>query len=268
MTRRRAGLLLGLIAACCLLAGLFGSGPASADRAGKVLLSVGGGSFDTHPAGPLLDTSGLAPGVRVTNTLGVRSRFDVATKVSLQLVNVRDDDNGCVPPEARVDSTCGTGNGDLGRVLIVSVDEATAQHGTYHQVWQGNALRLINTIGLPVQVPGGADRWLRFSAAVPSTVGNVVESDTFGFGLHIVLAGHGQHGGSGVGGKHTGGHHHGSSGGHGGLAATGFELVLFVVGGLLLIAAGAVLWSAGRQERSTSASSSRGRRGPRPTSLR
>jgi hypothetical protein len=115
---------------------------------------------------------------------------------------------------------------------------------------------------------------LRVTLAVPSQVGNVVETDTFRFGLRVVLSGHGKHGGSGVGGKHSHKHHHGGSGNNGpgggsGLAATGFATVLFVTGAVLLIGAGTVLLVAGRRERrATSGASSTGRREPRPVSPR
>jgi hypothetical protein len=267
MTRRRTGLVLAMIAALCLLGALFGPTPASADRNGKVELAVGGRAFTSQPTGPLVDTSTLAPGIGVSTTLGVRSRFDVATKISLQLTNIRDDDNGCGAPEARVDDTCGIGQGELGHHLVVTIESANVQHGAYQPVWTGTALKLATTRGLDLAVPGNADRWLRLSVSVPAGVGNVVESDTFRFGLRVMLQGNGVSGGSGVAGQHTG--HHGSSSGTGGLAATGFSTVLFALGGVLLIGAGAVLLSAGRaQRRATSASSSRGRRGPRPASPR
>jgi hypothetical protein len=272
MTRRRLGLLLSLIAGLCLLGGLFGPGTASADRNGKVELAIGGRPFTSQPTGPLVDTSRLAPGIGVSATFGVRSRFDVATTMSLQLTNIRDDDNGCGAPEARVDTTCGKGQGDLGHHLIVTIAEAPTRDGQFHQVWQGQALQLTKILSLGVQVPGNTDRWLRLSAAVPASVGNIVESDTFRFGLQLVLAGNGVSGGSGVAGQHTGngnGGHSGSSSGIGGLAATGFGTTLFVTGGVLLLIAGAVLLSAGRkQRRATSAWSSRARRAPRPTSPR
>lgn len=245
MTRQRGSALVTAAAILCLLIGAFGAN-AAADDNGKVQLSVGGRGFTANPVGPLLDTSGLAPGTSAAATLGVRSRFAVATELSVRLTHVHDDDNGCNPAEAAVDSTCGAGQGDLGHAAVATLEVATAERGSYRPVWRGAAERLVGGVAAGLTVPGHADRWLRLTVAVPPQVGNVIESDTFTFGLRVVLAGNGASGGSGVGGVDTGGH---SGNGTGGLAATGFSTVLFVSGGALLLLAGAMLLGAGRSDR-------------------
>jgi hypothetical protein len=256
VSRRRIGALLGALAVLCLL------GAASSARAAhvarpKVELSVAGAAFSGEPNGPLMDTHALAPGVSISADLGVRSGFDGATAVSLQLVGVRNDDNGCTRPETRVDTTCGRGQGDLEQALTMTVAAADARAGDYQQVWSGSAEQLahITTIGL--SVPKRADRWLRITATVPATVGNIVQSDTFGFGLRVTLAGSGGSSSSGVAGAHTSR----TPSGHGtqGLAATGFELVLFLIGAALLIASGTALLGGTRRRRATSDGSSTAR---------
>ena len=125
-------------------------------------------------------------------------------------------------------------------------------------MWQGRPLQLASVRSLGLPVPARATAWLRLTAAVPASVGNVVESDTFRFGLHVVLAGNGVSGGSGVAVQHTGvdGIHTGArpDGGIDGLAATGFSTVLFVIGGAAA-RGGLVLLSlpVGAQRRATSA---------------
>lgn len=272
MNVRRTALLLALAALLCLIGGAWGAGTATADRNGKVELAVGGRAFTAQPEGPLLDTAALAPGVRIRAVLGVRSRFHVRTGLSLRLVDVHDDDNGCPPAEARVDRTCGTGQGDLGRAVVLTVDAATSPAGPFRQVWQGAATGLGTATPVAVVVPAMGDRWLRITASVPATEGNAVQTDTLRFGLRAVLQGEGARGSSGVDGARAGDSGHGHSGaGSGvlGLASTGLSTALFVIGAGLLVAAGAVLLSAGRSRRGvTSASSSTGRRGPRPTAPR
>jgi hypothetical protein len=256
---RRIGIICGWVAALCLAAALILPGSAQADRNGKVLLSVGAAPFTATPAGPLLDTQDLAPGSTISADLGVRSGFGVGTTLHIGLTDVRDDDNGCTPAEARVDHTCGVNGGDLGAALVMSVQLATTQSGRYHQVWQGSAADLARLHALPAAVPAHGERWLRISAVLPVSVGDIVQSDTIRFGVRVVLAGNGVRGGSGIDAIHIGGLHPATHGVDG-LAATGADIVLFGVGAALLIVAGTMI--------SVSARSSTGRRAPRPTSPR
>lgn len=252
MRRRRIGALLAVLAAACLAGGAMRASAAPPAQP-KIELAVGAASFSAAPSGPLLDTRTLAPGVSISADLGVRSGFDVATAVSLQLIDVHDDDNGCTAPEARVDTTCGGGQGDLGHALTMTVAAASAQSGAYRPVWTGSAETLAGNTAIGLHLPKGAERWLRITASVPASVGNVVESDTFRFGLQVTLAGSGRSASSGIAGVHTA--HHPSSRGSEGLAATGFETVLFLIGGVLLVAAGVALLGGGRRRTTSDGSS-------------
>lgn len=262
---RKLGILGVLAAFACLGLALLGTNSASANRNGKVQLSVQGAAFSAHPVGPFVDTNRLAPGRGFHGLLGVRSRFGVATRLSLQLTDVRDDDNGCPPPEARIDATCGRGQGELARHLRVTVSAAAVPGGSYSRVWSGRASALERSATLHLRMPAKADRWLRISGEVPRNVGNIIETDTLHFGLQVVLAGSGVHGGSGVNGQRTHGGHRPASSWSSALADTGVATDLFVTGAALLVGFGALLIYAGRSRRASSGGSSTERREPRPT---
>lgn len=253
---RKLGIVGVLAALACLSLALFGTNSASANRNGKVQLSVNGAAFSAHPDGPFVDTNHLAPGRGFHGLLGLRSRFAVPTRLSLQLSDVRDDDNGCPPSEARIDSTCGRGQGELARNLRVTISAAATAAGHYFRVWSGRASALERSTTLHLRMPAKTDRWLRISGEVPRDVGNIIESDTLHFGLRVVLAGGGVHGGSGVNGQRAQGGHRPSSSGSSGLADTGVATDLFVTGAALLVGFGGLLIYAGRNRRLSSGASS------------
>ncbi len=268
---RRFALLSALLAVLCLTLGVVWSGSAGAD-AGKVLVSVNGAGFAAHPAGPLLDTAGLAPGQSVSATLGVRSGFGVGVKLSLALIDVHNDDNGCTAAEAQVDVTCGSGQGEIADRLVMTIQRATHKTGPYRSIWTGTAAELEHAVGVDAAVPAKGERWLTMTATLPAAVGNVVQSDTLTFGVRVVLSGNGATGSSAVDAAHSGvdGIHVGDqpdSAGTNALAATGFSIVLFVIGSVALVGAGCLMTLAGRPERrATSARSSTRRRAPRRAS--
>jgi hypothetical protein len=245
---RRIGASCALLAALCLGFGFALSASAQAEQGSHVLLAVNGGGFTSTPPGPLLDTTSLAPGRSRAAQLGVRSAFGVGTKLTLDLFDVHDDDNGCTAAESVIDRTCGDGQGDLGPRLLITVDLATKPTGPYRTVWTGSADQLARSVTLDGAVPAKGERWLHLTAMVPAAVGNVVQSDSITFGVRVVLSGNGAHGGSDIAGEHTGQHAGSdSTSSHGteGLAATGFSLVLFVVGAVSLLVAGTMMAFAG-----------------------
>ena len=241
---RRIGAYCALVASLCVGAGLALPASAHAEQGGHVLLSVNGADFTTMPADPLLDTRSLSPGRALTAQLGVRSGFGVGTKLTLSLIDVHDDDNGCSAAESEVDQTCGAGQGDLGARLAMTVDLATKQTGPFRTVWSGSADQLAQSVALDGAVPAKGERWLKLTAAVPASVGNIVQSDSIIFGVRVVLSGNGAHGGSDVAGEHTGSRSP-SSHGTEGLATTGFSVVLLVVGAVSLLVAGTMMAFAG-----------------------
>jgi hypothetical protein len=251
---RRAGLLCLVLAGLCLALGLAWPGNAGADGSGKVLLSVDGAAFSAHPDGALVDIAGLSPGESVSGRLGVRSGFGVGVRLSVGLIDVHDDDNGCTTAEARVDATCGARQGELADRLVMTISSAAQATGRHRVVWTGSAKQLEHAVTLDGVLPAGGERWLSVTAALPAAVGNIVQSDTLTFGVRVVLAGNGVRGGSAVDGTHTGIDAAATGdqpAGHGvdALATTGFATVLFLVGALALIGGGCLLAVAGRARR-------------------
>lgn len=233
---------------CCLLAAVLLPGSADADAHHDVTVSVAGGPFVPFSARPLLDVSALAPGRSTSAVLGVRSGMHGRADLLLDLHGVHDDDNGCVGPERAVDETCGRGGGDLGHALRFTIATSLRRHGTYTERWSGPAVALEQALDTHMTVPADAVRWVRMAATLPARAGSRVESDTFRFGLTVILRGRSGTGGAGVGGKHVH-RHHGSSGG-GPLANTGVTVtVLAGIGALLIVVGLLVLATTWRRAR-------------------
>ena len=236
--KRRFGVLCGLAAVLCLIVGTALTS-AGAAPGGQVQVALDGAGFTDRPAGPLLDMSGLVPGTAASADVGVRSALDAPAALRLRMIAVHDDEHGCTTAEARVDHSCGTGNGELGDSLVFTLDAAKSPTGTYRPTWTGTAAQLERGIDADVVVPAGADRWLHLTGSLPASVTDVVQSDGFTFTMRIELFGH--HGAAGV----TVGPKHPASG-TGGLAFTGVSIALLASGGAFLLAAGVLVLSRSR----------------------
>lgn len=247
----RVSVVAWLVAVVCLAFGFLLPGVAGAEHAGNVLLSVDNAAFTPTPTGPLFDTSELVPGRSLGASLGVRSGFGVGTKLTLSLIDVHDDDNGCTPQESIVDTTCGKGQGELGATVVITIDFAPKQAGPYRTVWTGSPDQLVQSVAVDPAMPAKGERWLRITAAVPPDTGNAIQTDSIDFGVRAVLSGNGANGHSDIAGEHTasGGAHHTNSDGVGALAVTGVSVVLFVVGALSLVVAGTAMTFAGISRR-------------------
>lgn len=243
----------------CVLGGLLVPASANAARNNAVQVALPGHGFTATPAGPLLDVSALVPGAGTAAVIGVRSGSTADQELLLRFVAIHDEDNGCTPPEAAVDRTCGTGGGDLGSALRFAVAVAGTPDGPYTPTWAGTAADLARGVDAGTGVHRGADRWVRLSAVLPGTAGNVVQSDTFDFRLRVELATASQIDAVTIGPAGA------ASEGAGPLALTGAPALLLIAGGLLLVVAGAMLY---RASVSRAAGSSTARRGPRPASPR
>jgi hypothetical protein len=225
-------------------------------------LPAQGAGFTTTPSTPLLDMTRLAPGLTTTGDMGVRNGSTGTVDLALQFVNVTSDENGCTHAELAMPGGCSAGPGQLADKLVFSVDVADSQNGTYVPQWTGSAAGLEGGVQVATGITSGTEKWLRLSAGLPMSVGNEVQSDTFGFDLKVVLSGPG--GGLGVDAASdsqgsavvSGG---GLSGGYGvgalsasrgsGLSSTGVPTALLLSAGLLLILSGALLVSGVRQSR-------------------
>jgi hypothetical protein len=260
MTRSLRAVAALLVAGlCCVLAALLLPGSADADTSHDVEVSVAGGPFVPFSTSPLLDTSTLAPGRSTAAILGVRSGMHQRAELFLRMYAVHDDDNGCAPPESAVDTTCGRGEGDLGRLLTFTLETADEQDGQYTPIWSGTANQLEGAVNTDLTLLPQDTRWVRMTAALPADAGAQVESDSFGFALSAILRGKSGSGETGIGGEHTHKHHHGTDGA-GPLADTGVAMTLLAGAGVLLIVVGLlVLATALRRTRRRAAGSDEGR---------
>ncbi len=268
---RAVGFVLVGVAGLALLVAILNPGAAEASGEHVSISIVGGDQgFTTHPAGALVDTKGLVPGRSVSGTMGVRSDFAESSELRIQLVEVADDDNGCAPAEAAVDRTCGRDQGELGAALVCTLDVATSEDGTYRPTWTGSATQLAQGVPAAEGIAAGETRWVRLTVNLPFSSGNETQTDTYGFGVQVIVqttsgtggveigGGNGSAGGPGGGagngsaGSARGGSGNGVAGASGnqtGLAFTGTQIVLLISTGALLIAGGLVLVAGARIRR-------------------
>jgi hypothetical protein len=130
----------------------------------------------------LMPGSGAAPEFDVHNESGGPASLHV------QVIDVSEDDNGCVLPEQQAgDLTCGDGGGELGTWLelrVQRVDDAGER-----ELWVGSLAQLEHGTDLLDRVAAGDSPRLRVSIALPRTATNVTMSDRVTFGLRWTYTG-------------------------------------------------------------------------------
>jgi hypothetical protein len=247
---RRLGLAMIGTACVALVVAILMPGQANAAGGGHVTINVvgSGDGFTPTPTGPLVNTAGLIPGHSSSGTMGVHNGFDQPSDLLLRLIDVSDDDNGCTPPEDAVDPSCGSGQGDLGADLVFTVTVATSENGAYVPSWTGRASEIEGGVVVARSLAAGAAQWVRVDVKLPFSAGNAVQTDTFGFGVRVVLQNS-----SGVGGVQVGptgtpqGVGPNSSGQDGlNLPFTGTRVALLFGAGMLALLGGLVLLAGAR----------------------
>lgn len=250
----------GVLVVAILIATAIGFvGPAAAQAAPGIELSINGAPFTTSPATPLLDINNLAPGRSSAGTIGVRNGYADDGDLALQAIDVHNFENGCNHPEQLAgDTSCGDpgdGAGELGDVLTLTVQFGDTIAGPWTAtVFTGTVNDLKAAAHLGVTVPAGADRYLLVTAALPGPTGNEVQTDNITFGLRVNLASGAGTGGAGVAGvavgPASGGSAHGpSTGSAGWLASTGAPVLMWGAAGVLFLCCGLLLVSFARGRR-------------------
>ena len=175
--------------------------------------------------------------------MGVRNGSGAATTLTITADHVVSDENGCTNAERLEPGGCRAGPGQLAKRLVFHVAVAATEHGRYTPRWSGTGAQLSGSTLVVDRLARAGTVWVTVAVSLPRSVGNEVQSDTFGFGLLVTLEGGGVSASAGVDGVSA------STSGHGGLAVTGTGLGLIVTGGLLLLATGYLVLDSARPRR-------------------
>ena len=163
----------------------FADGPA-------LLINTGSGWVQTSAA-PLFSVGQIVPGWAQTSTFEIRSTASSAGALYLAANDITEYENGCTPPEALVDTTCGPTQGELGHDLRFSVFLDPQNDGTFQAVpaWNGSLYDITTPILLSGDMPAGGTWGVRVDASLPITTGNETQSDRVDFDFALTLSGEG-----------------------------------------------------------------------------
>lgn len=152
-----------------------------ARAAGELRVSVDGN-------GPLVNLAGLIPGGTRESNFSVANTSGDDAALALRLVDLREDDNGCVGAEAADgDSTCGAGGGELGRDLMVAVVPLGDEGQPTGPAVAGSVRDLVAWTAVAPRLAAGTERSFRLDWALPGQSGNDVQTDTVSFDVEFVL---------------------------------------------------------------------------------
>ena len=188
------GRLAVTLAACGLLVAALGGAfvlPANGADGGRILFDVAGDGegFTPDPSIPLVDHLRLAPGLSTSGDVVVRNDSANAAEMTLQAVNVREDENECLPQETREgDDTCSEDGGELGRWLEVSLASG-ADGPTADRLWTGTIAALEDGVVLSDHLSAGDELQLRMTLRLPYAAGNDTMTDRIRYDLRWTATG-------------------------------------------------------------------------------
>jgi hypothetical protein len=224
--------------AVAVLAGVvLGAAAAPAGASGGLVIDVEGG-------GPIFQTDSVYPGFETSTTVHVRNDGSGPAVLTLRSASIIDEDH-CSPAELRAEMPCGSGKGDLGEQMELSVDVLTADG--YQPVWSGSVYELEQgeVLADPLDADGSTATF-RFGAHLPTWSGNETQMDVLGFDLRFDLEGRGS--------AEVAGMVLGRPSGTSGVSVLGLELPVTgrgaaaaAAGAALLVSSGAVLLRGTRQ---------------------
>ena len=158
----------GAVLALGVFLALLGQAPVQADS-GRLRVEVPGGAISIEK---------LAPGFSGTSTVRVTNGSDSPAELSLQVLDLEDDENGCLPQETRDgDITCDSSGGELSAWLRVQVARGD------EQLWEGPITELGDRVVLDGDVPAGETQSLDLTVALPIQAGNDTMTDRVDFDL-------------------------------------------------------------------------------------
>jgi hypothetical protein len=158
----------GAVLALGVFVALLGQAPVQADS-GRLRVDVPGGAISIEK---------LAPGLGGTSTVRVTNGSDSPAELSLQVLDLEDDENGCLRQETRDgDVTCDSSGGELSAWLRVRVARGD------EQLWEGPITELGDRVVLDDDVAAGETQSLHLTVALPIEAGNDTMTDRVDFDL-------------------------------------------------------------------------------------
>lgn len=258
ITRMRAATAAAIVTMLAAGAWSLMQSPAVASTASiGINIPSAGTAFTASPSGTLINVSRLAPGVSANGVMGVRNGSSNPAALSVQFVDVHSSENGCVHPELAMPGGCDPdGPGQLPDALTFSLGTSSSRDGAYNTVWTGSAAELQSGVRVGDDLTAHGTEWVRLTLGLPGSVGNEVQSDTYGFNVLVTLSdpvaagvagsSFGIAGVSTVRGVESLGVGPSSAGG---LALTGVPMMLLIGAGLLLVLCGALVAMGFRERR-------------------
>jgi hypothetical protein len=132
-------------------------------------------------------TTVLMPGSETSGDFTVPNESDTAADLRVQVVDLAEDDNGCVRPEQQAgDITCASGGGELGswlRLRLLRIDGLSEQ-----ELWTGPLAQLQESVEVG-QVAARESLHLRLVIALPRPAPNDTMSDRVSFVLRSTYVG-------------------------------------------------------------------------------
>jgi hypothetical protein len=132
--------------------------------------------------GTLFDTDGMYPGFQMTDEMRITNNTGDAGAIRLRILDLVSDDNGCNTPEARVDTTCGDGEGELAEQVLLDVQRVDA--GGNVVVLAPTILEDVGEVSLGVIEPGVTIAY-HLTWELPITSGNETQTDSLSFDVEI-----------------------------------------------------------------------------------
>ncbi|HRY62682.1 MAG TPA: TasA family protein [Candidatus Paceibacterota bacterium] len=124
-----------------------------------------------------------APGASGTSYWTVKNVGSLAGYVDLASIAKTNDDNLCTEPESTDgDTTCGAGQGELGAnmniTIFVDADKDGVIDGGETTLYTGTLDGLATSYDANLALAAGAEQYVSLNWSIPTTVGNVIQSDS------------------------------------------------------------------------------------------
>lgn len=155
-------------------------------------LSINTGSGWTQTStSPLFNISQILPGWTDSRTFLLRNDSSTSGPLYVNAADIVEDENGCVPSEALVDTTCAPADGELGHALRFSIYVDPENDGTFESTprWMGSVYDILSPTLLVSDLPAGKTWGIRIDGSLPLSTSNVTQSDEMGFDFALTTTG-------------------------------------------------------------------------------